>query len=220
MVSSLSASPGEAFARVHSASGGGVMADRTMSTRSSELYRIVGAAIVGVAVAVVVSWFVRVELAVLCAWDATALAFLASIWPRIARANGAQTKELAKREDLSRDIARLILLVASVASVVAVVLGISRARNAVGADRWSLLTIAEETVVLSWTAVNTVFLLRYADLYYGATPPGGVDFPVDQTDQPDYKDFAYLAFTIGMCYQVSDTSLRARHIRRTVILHA
>jgi uncharacterized membrane protein len=191
-----------------------------MRVGTSELRRLVFSAIVGGVVAVVVSWFVRVELAVLCAWDATALVFLASVWPTIARVDGARTEELANRDDLSRDTARLVLLAASSASVVAVVLAISRARHEVGADRWTLVAIAAATVVLSWTAVNTIFLLRYADLYYGA-PPGGVDFVgVDRADRPDYRDFAYLAFTIGMCYQVSDTTLRDRRIRRTVITHA
>jgi uncharacterized membrane protein len=196
------------------------MTEPRLLASTSELRRLLVAAIVGVIGALAVSPFVPVELAVLCGWDATALVFLASVWPTIARVDGDQTEELATRDDLSRDTARLVLLVASSASVVAVVLAIGRARQEVGADRWTLVTIAAVTVVLSWTAVNTIFLLRYANLYYGG-PPGGVDFAgVDRTDRPDYRDFAYLAFTIGMCYQVSDTSLRDRRIRRTVIIHA
>ena len=75
------------------------------------------------------------------------------------------------------------------------------------------------TVVLSWSAVNTMFTLRYADLYYQGS--SAVDFGYrDPDDRPDYRDFAYLAFTIGMCYQVSDTTLRDRGIRRTVLVHA
>jgi uncharacterized membrane protein len=196
------------------------MADPSMSTRTSELRRLVVAAVAGIVVAAVVSRFVRVELAVLCGWDATAVVFLASVWPTIARVDGARTEELANRDDLSRDSARLVLLAASSASVVAVVLAISRARHEIGVDRWTLVAIAAITVVLSWTAVNTIFVLRYADLYYGS-PAGGVDFVgVDHGDRPDYRDFAYLSFTIGMCYQVSDTTLRDRRIRRTVIVHA
>jgi uncharacterized membrane protein len=196
------------------------MTDASMSTRTSELRRLVIAALAGIVVAGIVSRFVRVELAVLCGWDATAVVFLASVWPTIARVDGAGTEELANRDDLSRDAARLVLLAASSASVVAVVLAISRARHETGVDRWTLVAIAAVTVVLSWTAVNTIFLLRYADLYYGS-PAGGVDFVgADHGDRPDYRDFAYLSFTIGMCYQVSDTSLRDRRIRRTVIVHA
>jgi uncharacterized membrane protein len=195
------------------------MTDPGMNTRSSELRRLMVAAIVGIVVAAIVSWFVRVELAVLCGWDAMALVFLASVWPTIATVDGARTEQLATRDDLSRDTARLVLLAASSASVVAVVLAIGRARHEIGLERWTLVAIAAATVVVSWTAVNTIFLLRYADLYYAA-PTGGVDFVGVEGDPPDYRDFAYLAFTIGMCYQVSDTSLRDRKVRRTVILHA
>jgi uncharacterized membrane protein len=195
------------------------MTEPSLVASASELRRLLVAGIVGLIGAVAVSPFVPVELAVLCGWDATAIVFLASVWLTIARVDGDQTEELATRDDLSRDTARLVLLVASSASVVAVVLAIGRARQEVGADRWTLVTIAAVTVVLSWTAVNTIFLLRYANLYYGG--PRGVDFAgVGRTDRPDYRDFAYLAFTIGMCYQVSDTSLRDRRIRRTVIIHA
>ena len=66
-------------------------------------------------------------------------------------------------------------------------------------------------------AVHTDFTLRYADLYY-VPPIGGIDFPGD--DRPDYRDFAYLAFTIGMTYQVSDTGLLTKRFRRVLLLHA
>ena len=61
------------------------------------------------------------------------------------------------------------------------------------------------TVVVSWLAINVDYTLRYAHLYY-TEPTGGVDF--NGIKEPDYRDFAYLAFTIGMTYQVSDTNLR------------
>jgi uncharacterized membrane protein len=72
-------------------------------------------------------------------------------------------------------------------------------------------------VALSWIAVNTVFALRYAHLYYGDVP-GGISF--NDEDPPTYVEFAYLAFTIGMTYQVSDTAVTARPIRRSVLRHA
>ena len=67
-------------------------------------------------------------------------------------------------------------------------------------------------MVLSWLAVQTVFTLRYAHLYYSRRP-GGIDFNGDE--EPDYRDFAYLALTIGMTYQVSDTNLTTKVMRRT-----
>jgi uncharacterized membrane protein len=72
-------------------------------------------------------------------------------------------------------------------------------------------------VFLSWSLVHTVFTLKYARLYYTGLP-GGIDF--NDTGAPDYHDFAYLAFTIGMTFQVSDTNIQSKPIRRTVLRHA
>ena len=74
------------------------------------------------------------------------------------------------------------------------------------------------TIVSSWLLVHTVFMLRYAHLYY--TPPtGGIDFKM-RPEEPDYVDFAYTAFTIGMTFQVSDTDITSRAMRRQVLRHA
>jgi uncharacterized membrane protein len=66
--------------------------------------------------------------------------------------------------------------------------------------------------------VNTVFVLRYAHLYYGVGAVGGLDVP--GAEAPDYRDFAYLSFTVGMTFQVSDTALTDRTMRMTVLRHA
>ena len=71
--------------------------------------------------------------------------------------------------------------------------------------------------ILSWALVNTVFALKYARGYYSGGD-GGIDF--GQREPPAYSDFAYLAFTVGMCYQVSDQSIRTRRLRRTVLIHS
>jgi uncharacterized membrane protein len=65
--------------------------------------------------------------------------------------------------------------------------------------------------------VHTTFTTRYARLYYTG-PDGGTSF--NETDPPRYADFAYLAFTIGMTFQVSDTDLKTKEIRRTAVQHA
>jgi Protein of unknown function (DUF1345) len=72
----------------------------------------------------------------------------------------------------------------------------------------------------SWTVINTVYTLRYADQHF-RSKPGGVAFGTeDGQQQPSYRDCAYVAFTIGMTYQVSDTTLRDPQIRRSVLAHA
>ena len=73
-------------------------------------------------------------------------------------------------------------------------------------------------MVLSWAVVHTSFALRYAGLYY-AGQPGGIDFH-DKTATGKYSDFAYVAFTIGMTFQVADTNLQTKRFRKTVLRHA
>ena len=91
------------------------------------------------------------------------------------------------------------------------------ARGLAGFAKAEYVVLAVASVVVAWAAVHTVYALRYARLYY-AEPVGGVDFHAD--DQPDYRDFAYLAMTIGMTFQVSDTDLTVKPIRRLAIQHA
>jgi uncharacterized membrane protein len=135
------------------------------------------------------------------------------------RADAPSTAVLANREDETRGTATVLVLTASLASLLAVGFTLSSASDQHGGARTASIAGALLTVMLSWSAVNTMFTLRYADLYYRGS--SGVDFGYrDSDERPDYRDFAYLAFTIGMCYQVSDTTLRDRGIRRTVLVHA
>jgi uncharacterized membrane protein len=191
---------------------------RWLGWHAPALRRLLIAAVVGVVAGLALAAALPWRLAVLGGWDATALTFLLSVAPIILGADGSRTQRIAVREDMNRDVARLLLLGASAASLVAVGFTLGLARHETGADRVLLVTMAAVTLVISWTVVNTVFTLRYARLYYlGAGD--GIDFG-DPSRPPDYRDFAYLAFTIGMTYQVSDTMLHARGIRRTVLGHA
>ena len=79
-----------------------------------------------------------------------------------------------------------------------------------------ITALAVAAVVLAWLTVHTVFTLRYARLYFQAH--GGIDF--HHADRPDYRDFAYVAFTVGMTYQVSDTDLTTKTVRRAALGHA
>jgi uncharacterized membrane protein len=123
----------------------------------------------------------------------------------------------AKREDPSRDLTDLLLLGAAVASLAAVGVELLGAGGASGGARFLQAALALASVFVSWSLIHTVFTLKYARLYYSGTP-GGIDF--NGTGAPDYHDFAYLSFTIGMTFQVSDTNIESRQIRRTVLRHA
>ena len=105
---------------------------------------------------------------------------------------------------------------ASVTSLIGVGLSLVEASDKEVVARATITAIASLSVILSWATVHTVFTLRYARLYW--TGERGIDFNDDRL--PTYGDFAYFAFTIGMTYQVSDTSISSRPIRRTALHHA
>jgi uncharacterized membrane protein len=111
----------------------------------------------------------------------------------------------------------VLLLAASVASLVAVgsvLVGAARLNGATEAGRVGL---GLASVVLSWAMVHTIYTLRYAHLYYNG-PDGGISF--NDSGPPAYADFAYLAFTIGMTFQVSDTAITSREIRHAALRHS
>ena len=190
---------------------------RWMSAQAPALRRLAIDAAVVVVVTLALWPFVTWPVAVLAGWDAGAVAFLMAVLPVITRADGAATERLATREDESRGTARLLVQASCAASLVAVAFALGVARHETGGRRALLVGVAVLTVILSWTVVNSVFTLHYADHFYRSSRTA-VDF--GEADRPDYRDFAYLAFTIGMTYQVSDTSLHDRGIRRTVLVHA
>ena len=154
----------------------------------------------------------------LAGWAAAAATFVVWSWvAAIAPMSAAQTAAHAVREDPGNAAADLIVLSAAVVSLAAVGVVLIRASSANGSAQSLLAGAAVSTVALSWAAVHTLFTLRYARLYYSGAD-GGVNF--NQKMPPRYLDFAYLAFTIGMTFQVSDTNLQTPPIRATALRHA
>jgi uncharacterized membrane protein len=134
------------------------------------------------------------------------------IWPRDAEATAAH----ALRDDPSRPVADLACLSAAVASFVAVGILLIAAGNAKGTTKLLEIGLAIGAVVAAWALVQTIFTLRYASAYYGLGL-GAVDF--NQDGPPRYSDFAYIAITIGLTFQVSDTDLRSNLFRRLAAQH-
>jgi uncharacterized membrane protein len=172
------------------------------------LVSLVAAGIAGGSAAPLLGW----ASAGLIAWVAAALVFLvwtwASLWPLTAD----DTAQVAAREDGSRAVRDLALIGISIGTLMAVALVIFRAHQSPPPQ----VVLGVACIAASWLVLNTVFTLRYARLYY-TDPRGGVDF--NQKEDPTFPDFAYLAFTIGMCFQVSDTSLQKTAVRATALRH-
>ena len=193
---------------------------RWLGWHAPAMRRAVTVLIAGLIVAVVLLPFMTWGLALAGGWNAAALTFLLIVWPIIIRADSSRAPQLAAREDQTEGSARVLLVGASVASLLGAGYALHLAGQHSGAPRVLLIGAAVLTVVLSWAVINTVYTLRYADQHFRSTP-GGIEFATEGGQpHPSYRDFAYVAFTIGMCYQVSDTTLRDRRIRRTVLAHA
>ncbi len=158
------------------------------------------------------------QLALLAGWLTTAVLLLPWIWFEIGRLDAAATAQVATREDDSRAAARAVVVASSMMSLLAVGAALRRASQVAFGLEVTLTGVSLLAVVLSWLLVNTVFVLRYAHLYYGGPEIGGIQFP--GSEPPCYRDFAYLGFTVGMTFQVSDTTITDGAIRSTVLRHA
>ncbi len=150
-------------------------------------------------------------------WIVLAVGFSAWTWVGVAPMDAQRTREFATREDPSHLASTIILVMASMASLGGVAALLSAGATKSGAiPQEALLGVA--AVASSWVLVHLLFALHYARLYYADPESKPIDFNSDA--QPDYHDFAYLAFTLGMTYQVSDTALNAKAVRRTALRHS
>lgn len=172
-----------------------------------------GLAAFGVATA-----FTPWQAAVMIGWSV--LSAVVVVWTLLAvwSLDGDGTAALATRADESRAVADVLLTFAAIASLVSIGFALVKAAQSKGAPEAVLIALAIVTVVLSWAMVHVIYTLHYAHLYYSDGEGDGIDFNDDP--EPDYHDFAYVAFTIGMTFQVSDTDLTAKSIRRAALRHA
>jgi uncharacterized membrane protein len=184
-------------------------------TRDTVAIRILIVVVLGVAVAFVVGNTVGWRFA-LVGWVVTAGSYV--VWTRLLLGgmDADETREYVTREDPTRWVADAVVVSASVASLGGVGYVVAAgSRTGAGAIEAAILGIL--TVAASWFAVHTLFTVHYARLYY-SDKPGGINF--HDPEPPCFRDFAYLAYTVGMTYQVSDTEIGLRSIRAAVLRHA
>ena len=169
--------------------------------RRHALKRAAAAVAAGVVAYLVAMPFVPWQAAVLIGWDGMALVIVGAVVVETWGRDAAATAALATREDDSKAAAELLLMAASVVSLAGVGFGLVKAGQEDGYARAGITVVIVLSVFLAWGVVQTVFMLRYARLYYGG-PVGGIEFNED--DPPDYRDFRYLALTVGMFAFSSD----------------
>lgn len=177
---------------------------------------LVGAAVAVVAaVALEFSGMPR-SLPLLLGFDLGAIVYFVLLLRIFIGANPATMRRQAKQQDSGRWTTLLSGVVLS-----AVVLGaVTTELNSSDKGGALAIAVAATTIILAWTFMNTLFSLHYAHGYYGefGKPHQGLDFPGDE--EPDYWDFAYFAFTIGMTFQVSDVQITTRYLRRIGLMHS
>jgi uncharacterized membrane protein len=177
---------------------------------------------VGVAVAFLVPDRFGVALRAVAGWDAAALSMGALAWALIFRAGSdpRRTRRHAADDDPGRRAVWVIAILASGFSLFATAVVLRTGRTCPAEWRLTFVLLCLAAVATAWTLTHTAYTLRYAHLYYrdDGDGDGGLTFPGEGA--PAYLDFAYFAFTLGICFQTSDVTITSRQIRRTVLAHA
>lgn len=179
--------------------------------------RLAASAVVGCGLMVGLVPVVGPWVAAVAGWIALAGTFSVWTWLVVGRLDAADTRRHATVEDATHATSRAILVLASLASLVGVGVVLFAGSRGDSAIPWEAM-IGVASVVASWVLVHLLYMLHYAKLYYAGGAHAAIAF--NGEDEPDYHDFAYLAFTIGMTYQVSDTALPGSQVRRAVLRHA
>ncbi len=160
---------------------------------------------------------------IICVWCAFSFTYLLNAWIVLFKRDVSHIKKIASKEDPSRLVIVIITTIAALAAMFTVLLLIISTGKTVY-NEYERVIIGFISVILSWVMVHTILTFHYAHLYYENDKNGinqnrgGLDFPNDSI--PDYLDFAYFSFIIGMTFQVSDVQITDKKIRRLVLMHS
>ena len=159
------------------------------------------------------------------AFDGGALVFLATVWAMMARATSDTMRRRAEIEDQGRYAVLIFSVAAATAILLTIVFELQGIKNLPADVAGFRIAVAAATILLSWFFMNTTFALHYAHGYYGDADPSnqykqtrGLSFP--GTTRPDYWDFMYFSFVVGMTFQVSDVQIEDRNLRKVVLAHS
>jgi uncharacterized membrane protein len=186
--------------------------------------RLFGAA----AVAIVLYWLLLgwagTATRLLVAFDGGAVIFLAAVWIMMATATPDGMRQRAELEDEGRYTVLILSAAVATAILLAIVFELHGLKDMRPAPAGRRVALAAATILLSWFFMNTMFALYYAHGYYGDADPtanykptGGLAFPGHPA--PDYWDFLYFSFVVGMTFQVSDVEIEDHNLRRVVLAH-
>jgi len=187
--------------------------------------RLLLALVAGVGAFLLLQGHVRLWSAAIAGWNAFAAVILVLDWMTIRTMPQRKIRERAKQEDLSRLLVFIFVVVASFAALCAVVFFVRVHKGQMHQHFLVHLLLTLSTVISAWALLHTVYSFRYAHAFYGDSgepgvqkDAGGLIFPGDQ--RPNYFDFAYFSFVVGMTCQVSDVQITSRRMRRITLVHS
>ncbi|EHQ28798.1 DUF1345 domain-containing protein [Mucilaginibacter paludis] len=189
-------------------------------------YRLLIALGVTAIVFFVIQGHVSVPALIILSWLTCASVIILMDWLIILSSNPREMRKIARMKDSSRFSILGFVIAASCVSLFSVLFLLKSSKGEQHGSVNHHIMLAIGSVVISWWMLHTVFTMSYAHLYYTSTPDpdddqneviGGLQFPDEKT--PDYLDFVYFAFVIGMTFQVSDVEVSSRSIRRLVLVH-
>ncbi len=180
-----------------------------------------------ISIAVVVYFIVEIKTIdvlthIMIGWDTFSVCMIVMTWITFFITSAKQIRIQSKVQDPNRSVIFIIILISTLASFLTVLLLIVTKKDGEDGASWRL-PIAVAGMLFSWILIHTSFTLRYAHIFYGDhktkpnTHAGGLDFPGDTL--PDYLDFAYFSFVLGMTFQVSDVQITSKRFRRLALLH-
>jgi uncharacterized membrane protein len=189
-------------------------------------YRLMISVTVGVIVYFCCDKSLTVPELALSSWIGCALTVVVLDWIIILTSHPMEVKKIAKLQDSSRRMLFIFIITASMVSLVAIIFLLKSVKGLSETAKNEHIALAIAAVAVSWWLVHTVFTLKYAHMYYDTSTDdgkplkgGGLDFPGGLKD-PDYLDFVYFAFVVGMTFQVSDVVIIDRRMRRACLIHA
>jgi uncharacterized membrane protein len=199
--------------------------DKRIFFRLDAHYRLMISLAVSAIVFLLINGKFAVPAIILFTWISFALAVIVMDWVIILSSHPREVRKIAKLQDSSRAFIFLFVIAASIASMGAIVFLLKSSKglhNGTAVNEHILLAIT--AVIVSWWLLHTIFTLKYAHLYYDTDkddgtpkPGGGLQFPGNE--EPDYLDFVYFSFVLGMTFQVSDVEIASKEIRRLAWLH-
>ena len=166
-------------------------------------------------VACLASW--RPTTRMLTGWDIGVALYLVLVFHMMWSSQIHTIRQRASAQDEGRLTLLVLPVVAALASLIAIFAQLGTSAPTTDSKPLKLVLPAL-TILLSWALIHTLFALHYAHEFYDETDSGGLAFPGDDRE-PDYWDFVYFSFVIGMTSQVSDVTISSKQIRRTVTAH-